>query len=53
MNLFSFFEAHRNPLVRLMDWIGRREKQKLYGIPERVIAVLGRMTARSFRFVFS
>ena len=53
MNFFSFFEAHRNPLVRLMNMIGQRERMKSYGFPERLISLLGRAAGAALPALFS
>jgi GT2 family glycosyltransferase/glycosyltransferase involved in cell wall biosynthesis len=53
MNFFSHFEAHRNPLVRLMEKIGEREKMKSYGLPERLISLLGKTVGAVLPALFS
>ncbi len=52
MNLFSFFEAHSNPLVRLMDRIGKSERIKAQGFSEKMLVVLVRMMSMLLPYLF-
>ncbi|MBI5663594.1 MAG: glycosyltransferase [Nitrospirae bacterium] len=53
MNIFSLFEAHKNPLVRLMDRIGKRGKARTDGLPELLVAGLGKAVAAALPVLFS
>ncbi|RJQ47242.1 MAG: glycosyltransferase [Nitrospiraceae bacterium] len=52
MNISSFFEAHRNPLIRVMEWIEKRQKSKARGVPERLIAAYGKGMAAILPVLF-